>query len=378
MVEATQELTLEAFDEAIIEDHLEGQWKADAYLEKAIGGPAPSGVPYVWRWETVHARLLEACRAIPETFTARRHLGFMNPKLHRPGRGITHTLAVGMQMVRAGEVCWAHRHSISALRFVVEGHPDAFTVVDGERCPMEQNDLVLTPKWSWHDHHNPSDRDIVWLDGLDAPLIAALNVGFYEPYGKAQQLQRESSADGVGVRSHWLRPAWERARVGRLPLRYRWSEVEAQLRRFADAAGSAYDGVALEYTNPVTGGPTLPTIDCWIQRLAPDFEGRSHRHTSSTVCFVVAGHGSVTVGDQLIEWGPRDCFVVPNWSWHSFTNGSSHEPALLFSMHDTPLLATLGLYYEEPETTWRSGATPAVPTVPLQTVYRPDAFVTAD
>ncbi|HMS07841.1 MAG TPA: hypothetical protein PKD73_19060 [Burkholderiaceae bacterium] len=31
---------------------------------------------------------------------------------------------------------------------------------------MKQFDLILTPNWRWHDHGNPSNNPIIWLDGL--------------------------------------------------------------------------------------------------------------------------------------------------------------------------------------------------------------------
>ena len=80
-----------------------------------------------------------------------------------------------------------HRHSISALRFVIEGNSGLHTIVNGERCPMEANDLVLTPAWTWHDHHNDDARDGIWLDVLDGPVVSAFNQTFMEPYGADRQ-----------------------------------------------------------------------------------------------------------------------------------------------------------------------------------------------
>lgn len=70
----------------------------------------------------------------------------------------------------AGEVAPSHRHNQSALRFIVEGK-GAFTAVDGERTPMHTGDFILTPQWRWHDHGNPGSEPVVWLDGLDLPLV---------------------------------------------------------------------------------------------------------------------------------------------------------------------------------------------------------------
>jgi 1-hydroxy-2-naphthoate dioxygenase len=117
--------------------------------------------------------------------------------------------------------------------------------------------------------------------------------------------------------------------------------------RMADQPGSPYDGVTLEYANPMTGGPTLPTISCWIQRLRPGQETEPHRHTSSSVYCVVRGEGSTFVGDQELRWSKHDAFAVPNWSTHHFVNRSATDDAVLFSVNDIPAMRALGLYFED-------------------------------
>ena len=151
--------SLEEFDQELAAAHMRGQWQYDRLLEQVIGGPRPAGVPHLWKWTEVEPYLKEALDVLPETHTARRHLSFINPGLER---GTTHTIHMGLQMLQAGEVAWAHRHTLAALRFVVQGHPNLTTVVDGEECRMEDYDLVLTPQWTWHDHHNddPAAIDI--------------------------------------------------------------------------------------------------------------------------------------------------------------------------------------------------------------------------
>lgn len=350
--------TLADFDRDLAAAHLRGQWTYDALLEACIGGPTPAGVPYLWRWEAMQARLAEACTVLPESFTARRNLSFINPALDR---GTTHTLIMGMQMLNPGEVAWSHRHSIAALRFCIEGDPALVTVVDGEPCPMESYDLVLTPRWTWHDHENATAERVVWLDVLDIGLVLGLNVPFYEPYGEDRQPVREREADFLQARAGLCRPVWERRRERNFPFRYPWRAVEAQLLALRATEGSPYDGVALEYVNPMTGGPTLPTMSCWAQLLRPGEETSAHRHTSSAVYFVVRGEGVAAVGDVELEWGRHDAFVVPNWTRHRFVNRSRTEDAVLFSVHDTPALAALDLYFEEPERSLGRRPWPAVP-----------------
>lgn len=348
---------LAAFDEKLAKANIYGQWTSDRMLQTVIDGPRPAGEPCLWKWATMRALLDEAATVMPESFTARRSLLFDNPGL---ARGTTHTMTMGMQMILPGEVAWAHRHSIAALRFTIEGASGLATVVDGVPYPMEDHDLVLTPGWTWHDHVNESDKPAIWLDVLDVPLIAALNQAFYEPFGEDRQ-PLASEAEAMPARLGPLRPAWEARPQGRAPVRYPWREAEAALQRMAEAEASPYDGVALEYANPLTGGPTLPSLTCWLQWLKPGQETRPHRRTSSAACFVVRGEGRTIVGGAELDWQAGDGFCIPNWAWHHHVNLSASSEAVLFSVHDMPLLDALGLYREEPEDSLHTTPLPPVP-----------------
>ncbi|MGE5539407.1 MAG: cupin domain-containing protein [Gemmatimonas sp.] len=357
--------TIEEFDADLAKLHIRGQWQYDALLEKLLNGPPPAGVAHIWKWAEIHEKLLEACEVMPESLTARRNFSFLNPKIERGGT--THTLLMGMQMVMPGEVAWAHRHTIGALRFVVEGGEGLYTAVDGEPLPMEPNDLILTPSWTWHDHHNETTRNAVWLDVLDVPIVLGLNQAFYQPYGTSTQPLRDRAADCLSERGALVRPAWEQRRTQNFPFRYRWTDILPQLERMSALDGTPYDGVALEYVNPITGASILPTMGAWLQLLKPGFEGKAHRRTSSAVFYVVEGEGTLVAGDREIQWGPRDSFVVPNWMQHRLINRSPSDRAILFSVNDIPLLEPLGLYREEPEHTLRSMPPPVVPAEAART-----------
>lgn len=359
---AEERKSLAEFDQELAKVHMRGQWQYDELLVKAIGGPRPAGIPFIWKWETVRPKLDESCEVLQESYTARRNMSFLNPGLERGGT--THTILMGMQIVKPGELAWAHRHTLSAIRFVIQGHEKLYTVVDGEVCPMQDHDLVLTPRWCWHDHHNESGGRAIWLDVLDVPFCLGLNQAFYEPFpGDRQQPRRPDEGEYIGTRAGALRPTWEAPQREFLPLRYPWREVEAQLKRLARQEGSPYDGVALEYVNPVTGGPTLPTLSCWIQMLRPGEATKRHRHTSSAVYYVVRGEGRTIVGDTELEWGPGDAFCVPNWAWHEHANRSRSEEAILFSANDVPILKPFGLYREEPEESLWVRPAPAIPAI---------------
>lgn len=314
--------SLETFDQELAARNLHGQWKVETLLAALTDGQ-PAGAPFLWPWGLVYDALREACEVLPESFRARRDISFVNPGLAR--RGTTQTIVAGVQLVLPGEVAWAHRHTIGALRFVIEGDERLYTVVDGEALPMETNDLILTPQWSWHDHHNEGAHDGIWLDVLDSPLVLGLSQTFYEPFG-AEEQPRRAVPSGLH--------------------RFAWREVEPLLTARAREAPNPYDGVRLDYVHPKTRGPVLTTLSAHVQLLQPGTETQAHRHTSSAVVFVIKGGGATIFDDRSLEWSDRDTFVIPNWTRHRFVN-PSREPALLFSVTDEPLLTMLGLYREE-------------------------------
>src|SRR5438093_11566103 len=106
---------------------------------------------------------------------------------------------------------------------------------------MAPGDLVLTPNWTWHDHANDTDEPMIWLDGLDTPLVRMLEAGFYEEYHKETQ----TIVGGAGSRfakcgEGGLRPVWEPEPATRTsPLwHYPMSQARAALERLgADRSG---------------------------------------------------------------------------------------------------------------------------------------------
>ncbi|MGV3703730.1 cupin domain-containing protein, partial [Mycolicibacterium sp. PO1] len=189
-------------------------WIYDDMLESVVGGPKPAGVPFLWRWHDVYAKLLKSCDVMPESLTARRNLSFINPD----ARGTTHTMNMGMQMLKPGEIAYAHRHTMAALRFAIQGGPGLVTVVDGEPCQMDTYDLVLTPRWTWHDHENATSENVVWLDVLDIGLVLGLNVPFYESYGEMRQPQREDPGEHLADRGGPAAPGVGAGQGGELPV----------------------------------------------------------------------------------------------------------------------------------------------------------------
>jgi len=350
--------TLEDFDKDLDQRHMRGQWQYDVQLEAIKrDGPASAGVPFLWTWDLVESTLHELRDLLPPENTARRNVSFINPGV--AVTGTSHTLLMGMQMVLPGEIAWAHRHSINALRFVVDGSHSLYTVVDGEKCIMETNDLVLTPAYTWHDHHNESDQPKIWIDILDVPVLGFLRQFFFETYSENIQPVRGGQRRSGDVRDLFGSGSLTASAAMAGGYRYAWSDVRKALLSGAETDASLYDDVILRYANPVTGESTLPTLDCSVQLLRPEFSGKEHRTTSSAVYYVIEGEGTTVVGDREINWGPRDSFVIPNWMWHRHLNRSTSSEAVLFRTSDAPLLRKLGMYRQEPLGSFDSHPYPA-------------------
>lgn len=340
---ATTTDAAQAFYRELEQNHLVALWNvATNLLPKQ---PKSRIVPHLWRWDTL-LPLVKRSAEVPLSRAAeRRVLGFVNPGL--PERyGATHTLWAAFQYVLPGEVAPAHRHSPAAIRFIVQGE-GAFTTVDGDKCVMARGDLVLTPPWTWHDHGNDSAEPMIWLDGLDLPMVAEMEATFYEPFPlDAQPVERPAGDSERRYGLGQLRPTWERA-VGPFSplLNYKWARTEEALRRLGTVGASPHDDVAMEYINPHTGGPIMPTLACWIQLLRPGVRTQAHRHTGSAVYLAFEGQGYTVIEGQRFDWKKGDVFVVPTWAWHE--HASIDGEAFLFSVQDTPIMQALGLYREQ-------------------------------
>lgn len=305
--------------------------------------PMTTVEPHLWKWADVRRSLLRAGELVNLEQSERRVVRLVNPGLKdRPFS--THTLQISFQYVKPGENARAHRHTPAALRFVIEGN-GAYTTVNGQKCVMEPGDLILTPKLSWHDHSNDSKEPMLWLDGLDFPLVQALHQVMQERYAERRQPIEKDSAAVIDKLGAALRHG--------VPLddffHYKWRDTEETLHALtrSPAERDRCDGYLLEYRNPFTGGPTMTTMQCAVQLLPPGDATAGHRHTSTAIYHVFRGKGATEIGGRCFEWEKGDSFVVPLWHDHRHSNRSSSENAILFSMSDAPMLKALDLYREE-------------------------------
>jgi gentisate 1,2-dioxygenase len=303
--------------------------------------------PYLWRYDEARPLLLESARVITAEEAERRVLILENPGM-AGAHSLTETLYGGLQLIMPGEVAPAHRHSPAALRFILEGE-GAYTAVNGERAYMRPGDFVITPSWSWHDHGHEGTGPMVWLDGLDVPLVRALGTVFSEGYGEQQFPTNRPPGHSYGAFGHNMRPVGARPQGRNSPVfSYPFAATRAALD--ALAAGTDPDparGFVMEYINPATGGPAMPTMSTYMTLLPKAFSTKARRTTEAQLFSVVEGTGTAVVetasGEVSLDFGPRDHFLVPMWMAHRIAADSE---VLLFSFSDRATQEALGLYRE--------------------------------
>ncbi len=300
-----------------------------------------------WSYSEVRDFLMRAGDLISAKDAERRVLILENPGL--PGSsGITSSLYAGLQLILPGELAPCHRHAQSALRFVMEGD-GAFTAIDGEKAVMRPFDLILTPNWQWHDHGNPTDGPMIWLDGLDIPTIQHFNASFAERLGEEAHPETLPPGDTMKRYGRNLRPirgSRQDRRCVEVPMFHypyvEWRESLAAL--VASEPADDHLGYALEFINPATGGPVMPTISAHVRFLPSGFETRARRATDGTVMVVVDGAGIARVGatEHILSQG--DIFVVPSWQALQL---QARSDLTLFAYSDKAAQEALSLYRED-------------------------------
>lgn len=285
-----------------------------------LAQPRPSCVPALWRYEEIRPLLMESGELITAHEADRRVLMLENPGLNGVPQ-ITQSLYAGLQLVLPGEITETHRHKASALRFIIEGK-GAYTSVNGARIVMHPGDLILTPSWTWHDHGNLTKDPVVWMDGLDIPIVNMLDTSFAEHYpAGTQQVLREETET---------------------PISFAYAQTRELLDEMRKAGGiDPWHGVRLHYGD---NSGTMPTIDAWLTLLPAGLRTSPYRSTDATVFCVTEGHGQSRIGEKEFSWGPHDIFIAPSWQ---FILHEVSEDAVLFSFSDCPLQRALGLWREE-------------------------------
>jgi gentisate 1,2-dioxygenase len=332
----------ERYYEQISQHNMAPLWEV---LHKLLSRePITQATPYVWKYNEIRSTILEAADIISAAEAERRVLVLENPSM-RGQTCITESLYAGLQLIMPGEIAPTHRHSPAALRFIVEG-TRAFTALNGEKSYMEPGDLILTPSWVWHDHGHEGDVPVVWLDGLDIPLIRHLGPMFIETYPDEFHPETYRSGDNMARYGANMLPMDRSFETDNSPVfHYPYAKTRDALTTLAKSSEvDPHHGIKLEYINPVTGGPCMPTLSTFMQYLPKGFDTKTYQSTAAWVYTPVEGTGRTIIGEEVIEWGPQDVFVIPAWYPH---HHETEDEALLFSFSDKAVHDKLGLFKEK-------------------------------
>ena len=312
--------------------------------------------PHHWKYRDIQPCLLQAAELIPLEISERRSLIMVNPAL-RPAIATVTTMFAAYRINMPHEIAPVHRHTPNAIRFGLTGHTN-FTSVEGENITFGPGDLVLTPHDTWHNHGNGPDEASVNLSVLDMPLTNFLNATTFEhdyreeESGRMQKkvIQSAKVADDYSHRMYGaagLTPRFIRhargAGTSSPKFVYRWAESETLLDRLRGEEGSAFEGIQVEYTDPVSGGPIYKTMTFILQLLRPGESLLPVRQNASQICTVFRGRGTSIVGGERFAWEPFDTFCIPGGEWYEHANTEGSEDAVLFISSDEPAVRALGL-----------------------------------
>ena len=277
--------------------------------------PKGSFVPAHWPYAPAKAALASAGRFINTELAERRNLILANPM---PGNTYptVRTLVAAYQMVKAGETAKSHRHSANALRLVLDTKPNAFTIVDGKKVPMEPGDVLLTPNWSWHAHANESSADAYWMDFLDVPTVHLLNPMFFEHHEEGIEPVTGTAPDS--------------------PARFAWADTVRRLAAAPEAVPGRRD---IEL-----GNPAMATIALRVTRLDADASMTVPASTASAIVGIMQGEGrsvidGQTTSSETFEWSRGDALAVPSGSEQVCT---ATTECYVLTVTDEPILKALG------------------------------------
>ena len=332
----------DAYYRRIEPDHLAPLWTRLKSLVPAA--PTPTCRAHRWRYADVRPAVLESAEHISAEEAERRVLILENPGM--PGSSqITNTLYAGLQLIMPGEVAPAHRHTQSALRFVVEGS-GAYTAVGGEKTYMEPGDFVITPSWTWHHHGHEASGPMIWLDGLDIPLVGFFNSTFREDHEVSQAEVTRPVGDALARYGSGLLPVGYRASSLNSPVfNYPYARTREALHALTRAGDpDAHAGHLMRYVNPVDGGWAMPTIATMIRLLPAGFATRAYRSSDSAVFVAVEGRGAIEIAGERFQLEPHDVCVVPGWQPYTL---HAADDLVLFSYSDRVAQEKLGFFREQ-------------------------------
>ena len=120
---------------------------------------------------------------------------------------------------------------------------------------------------AWHDHGNPSDAPIFWLDGLDIPVVQFLDASFAEHLDVDEQpITRPLGDSDARYGANLLPGSIHRPGGGSSPVfNYPYARTRDALERMRRMdAWDPCHGLKMRYTNPITGNHAMATMGTFM------------------------------------------------------------------------------------------------------------------
>lgn len=305
------------------------------------GQPRPRTQATCWHYEALRPLLMQAGELTPIEKAERRVLVLANPGHGLEKMQASSVIYLGMQLLLPGEIAPSHRHTPNAVRMIVEGE-GAYTIVDGEKCPMHRGDLILTPTGLWHEHGHNGDLPVVWLDVLDLPLLYYLEASYVEE-GQPQTISSEGS-ERAYLRSGVVPSPIFSRNAARYPmLRYPWAEVRAALLALA-ARQPASEAVQVTYVNPENGGDCQNILGYSALMLRPGETLVLPARSPAMVFHLIEGAATAEIDGKTFTLAEADTCCAPGFSQVTLKNSSTDTPTFIFIADEAPLHKKLGLY----------------------------------
>ncbi len=307
--------------------------------------PVSKAKAHKWAYEVARPLLIEAAGIVTAEEAERRVLVLENPNFRGQSRTTT-TMYAGLQLIMPGETAPAHRHTPSALRFMIEGKY-GFTSVGGERTSMREGDLVITPSWAWHDHGNEGDGPVIWLDGLDIPIVQYFETIFSEHHTADRQELSKPEDFSLNRFGSGLAPMEPEKPYGYTSPIFNYPYERSRAALMQVASGAAPDphwATTLRYVNPNDGQWAMPTMATWLTHVKAGEKTTPIRTTDGIVCHIAEGSGSIQIGDETVSYKAKDTIAIPGWAWRSFKPSTD---TIFFNFSDRVVHEKLGLYREE-------------------------------
>jgi gentisate 1,2-dioxygenase len=306
-------------------------------------------LPHVWKWTEIVPYLHRIVEIAPLAFTERQQFLLTNPGLMGSLR-VTNTIRIAVSIYKPGDMAPTHLHTPSASRTILS-EAGGYTLIEGERCVAGRGDLILTPSGTWHGHGNDAREPVIWMDVLDWPLLEYLDVIWMRHDEPEQDANAPAETDyshtlyGTGGMVPRFVPETRGSGRGGTPMfHFRGGDIRHTLTGLCDQAGSPWNGILVEFVNPMNGRPVFPTLTYKAQLLRPGEATLPLRHTASTVYTVMEGHGYTEVNGKRLDWSRNDILVVPANRWRRHVNLDTQRDAVLYALTDEPLLQAIGQY----------------------------------